>query len=241
MFSRSVSLARHEVVEQVAHGRLARALGPARPLDLEREDRRDDPDEVGGVRLAAVAVVQPADDGAADRQVELLAAALARQHRPLVLGRRARHREHAARGVDHRDARVERAPARARDLGQPGAALDGLGDRSERGAEGRRQRLLRLLGHAANCRSGAPGRLCGPLVVRPDDPEPDRGADARPAPRRCRRSGRWRRTAPTSARTTSTRGSGSGRRSAAIASGRRQGEDDLSASGVRQVHPRAPF
>ena len=148
MFSRSVSL---RETRSSSRSRTAASLarsGPRARSSSRREDRSHDADEVGRVRLAAVAVVQPADDCAGDRQVQPLAARLARQHRALVLGRGAGDREHAARGVDHRDAGVERAPAGARDLGQSGAALDGLGDGSERGAEGGVSACCRLLGHA---------------------------------------------------------------------------------------------
>ena len=130
-FSRSVSLRDTRSSSRVAHGRLARALRAARPLDLEREDRRDRADEIGGVRLTAVAVVHPADDGAGDGQVP----SRSLPPSPASTARSSSGDAHATAStrldaIDDRDAGIERARARARHFGQAGAVLDGLGDRS---------------------------------------------------------------------------------------------------------------
>ena len=73
-------------------------------------------------------VAQPSHLGVGHPQVDGLGAGLAGHHRALVLGRRARHGEHAAAGVEHDHARVERAARRARHRGQAGARLDRVRD-----------------------------------------------------------------------------------------------------------------
>ena len=57
------------------------------------------------------------------------------EHEALVLGRRARHGEHAARGVDHGHARPQRAVRGSGHLGQAAARLDRRRDVAERGVE----------------------------------------------------------------------------------------------------------
>ena len=69
-------------------------------------------------------------------QVDRLGLALPGQHRPLVLGRQARHREHSRVGAEHHHAGVQRVTGRPHDGGQPGSGLDRLGDLLERIEEG---------------------------------------------------------------------------------------------------------
>ena len=76
---------------------------------------------------------QLADGAVGDPQLDHLDVGGVAHQRALV-GRRARRDgEHLARAVDQHEARVERARCRADDLGQAGPALDGRGDRVQRG------------------------------------------------------------------------------------------------------------
>ena len=116
MFSRSVSVRGEQVVEEVAHGGLARALGRLGPLDLEADQVRHEPQQRGAAaarRAGGSAAGRPAPRPRAARRVSR--AALARHHRALVLGRRAGHRQHAARRRRARSrSRRARGPRRAR-------------------------------------------------------------------------------------------------------------------------------
>jgi hypothetical protein len=146
-----------QVAQEVADGRLGGALGCLGAVDLEADQVRDQTQQRGRRRLAAGAVAQLTHRQLGHAQLDSLGAPLTGHRRALVLGRGARHGQHAAGCVDHDHAGVEGATGRAGDLGQAGAGLDGLGYLVERlqegpGLGGRRARgtgLSRGSGHQA--------------------------------------------------------------------------------------------
>ena len=131
-----------QVLEEVADRRLARSLRRPRALQLEPDQVRHESQQRARRLLAARPVAQAPDLGLRHPQRDRLGPGLARHHRALVLGRRARHGQHAAPRVEHDHARVERPAGRARHGGQPGAGLDRIGDLVEGLQEG-----ARLCGH----------------------------------------------------------------------------------------------
>ena len=125
-----------QVLDEVADGCLGRSLGRARALELEPDQVAHEPQQRGGRRLAAGPVAQRPNVGVGHTQVDGLGPGLAGHHGPLVLGRRARHGQHAAAPVEHDHARLERPAGRARDGGQAGARLDRVRDLVEGLEEG---------------------------------------------------------------------------------------------------------
>ena len=117
--------AAEHVVKQRRGGGLAGPGGRKRAVHLLGDQRAHEPEQGGRRLVAAGAVAQLAHHRVGDLQLEHVAA---REHGTLVLRRRAGHRQDAGRGVEHRDARVERPRSRPRHLGQAGAGLDRLGD-----------------------------------------------------------------------------------------------------------------
>ena len=103
---------------------------------LEPDQVADQPQERPRRRLAARAVTEPAHLGVGHPQLDRFRAPLTRHHGALVLGGRARHGKHAAPGVEHDHARLERTARRARNRGQAGTRLDRVRDRVEGLEEG---------------------------------------------------------------------------------------------------------
>ena len=114
--------------------------------------------------LAARPQEQVAHDHVGHAQLDAFAALRPGEHGALVGRRRAGHGEHARRGIDDRDARVERPPGGARHLGQPGARLDRLRDPPELVEQVQRRRRGGAVGRGVHARSVGPGT---PLRVDP--------------------------------------------------------------------------
>jgi hypothetical protein len=123
----------HDVGQERLDRGLSRALGRARALDLERDDRARHAQQ--SVRLGGrVALRSPgskpqlADSPVGDTQLERANSRPLGHHRPFLVGGSAGHGQHAHRRVEHGHARAEPARGRADDLVEAGAALDGRRD-----------------------------------------------------------------------------------------------------------------
>jgi hypothetical protein len=115
-----------QVLEEVTDGGLGGPLRRLGAVDLEADQVRHQAQQRPGRRLTARPVAQLSDLLLGHPQLDALRAALAGHHGALVLARGARHGQHAAGGVQHDHARVERAAGGPGYLGQAGAGLDGL-------------------------------------------------------------------------------------------------------------------
>ena len=130
-------------------GLLGGALGGADALDLGGDQRRHQPQQRPvGVRSRVRIRSWPTGDSATRSSIVVTSSASRISERSSA-GERAATASTAGRAVDQDEAGVQRPRGRAQDLRQPGAGLDGIGDRGERPqVRGARSAALRAVGHA---------------------------------------------------------------------------------------------
>ncbi len=120
-------LAPERQAQEVCGGALRGDVRGAHALHL-RGDHRDEQPPHERARLGSGAHVQRSDDRVGDPQRHARHAVAAREQRALVGAGARGDGDRGARGVGHREARVERARGGAHDLGQARPGLDRLGD-----------------------------------------------------------------------------------------------------------------
>ena len=118
---------------------LARPLGRARALQLQRQQGGDHPRD-RRLRRRRGPVAQLTDGGIGDPQLDAGHAVAAGKQPLLLVGRGAGDRENGAGAVDQGDAGVQQAGGRARHRGQAGTRLDRFRERVE---EARISRICR--------------------------------------------------------------------------------------------------
>ena len=161
----------------------ARAPSPARP-----RGRSGSPPAAAAPRAAApprAPVAQLAHHRLGHRQLHVWLSPSPRHHGALVLGRGAGHGQHAAPGVEHDHAGVQRPAGRARHRGQAGAGLDA----SETSSSASRNDAATGLAGLRPTRRAGRRSIGGGRLRRPRSAEPP-AASAADAIRRSGRSSR---------------------------------------------------